>query len=100
MAAAFSHAGSEAKGQEGNPRPSEAIIKPQVNRRQNVKRVQTKHTVLFLAESSSRQLCMCIQKLLEVTFSLFVKSALESTLGWAVTLGSLTFTLPGSGFKA
>lgn len=28
VAAAFLHAGSEAKGQEGNPRPSEAIIKP------------------------------------------------------------------------
>ena len=51
MAAAFLHAGSEAKGQEGNPRPSEAIIKPQLNRRQNLKRVPTKHTALFLAQS-------------------------------------------------
>lgn len=99
VAAAFFHAGREAKGQEGNPCPSEAIIKPQLNRRQNVKRVQTKHTALFSAEISSRQLCMCIQKLLEVTFSLFVKSALESALGWEVTLDSLTFTLPGPVFK-
>lgn len=57
-AAACLHAGGEAKGQEeGNPRPSEAIIKPQLNRRQNVKRVPIKHTALFSAQSSYGQLC-------------------------------------------
>ena len=57
-AAACLHAGGEAKGQEeGNPRPSEAIIKPQLNRRQNVKRVPIKHTALFSTQSSYGQLC-------------------------------------------